>query len=447
MSSGEIGSTGLKISGSPFTINESLGIFDVPGTHSSVERGYYSELAPSRLSEYGPIEIEIPGDVDHYIDLSNSYLQIEGKVVKDDGSNLDNTAANVNVVPGDAFFHSLIKTATFKINGSVVEHSSDYPMRSFIETLLNNSREAKQYQLKAEGWFQDDNLAKDGAEFDNSAATARKNLIRGSNSFEFFGRLHLSIFQQERYLIPGLNCKLELDRSKPSYCLMAATATPGGGGKVKLTKCVLHLRKLKINQTIQLLHNEKLLNGVNAKYPLSRVYTRSYNVNTGLTHTQIKIADNTLRPNLILVSLSSHDGENGSYNRNPFKFGHYDVSHVELQIDGLPFGKRYTPNFVNRMYTRPYVQLLNAMGKDLSSEGSGIGLSEYETGLAIYAFDLTGDLSSEGFHLMRHVSLTIDIGFRVATPENVYLNTYIQKDGMMEIASDFSVRLSGGSIF
>jgi hypothetical protein len=70
---------------------DSLELFKVPATNVTLEDSKWMEYYPisSTLnSDTAPIEFEIKGQGDEYLDLSQSYLQVVCKFTKGDGTNL-----------------------------------------------------------------------------------------------------------------------------------------------------------------------------------------------------------------------------------------------------------------------------------------------------------------------------------------------------------------------
>jgi len=104
-----------------------LELFATPFTQTSVISGDWVEVGPIRDSPNGPIEFEIEGSEDHYLDLQNSLIQVKCKVKKANGDDLEDAAANVNVIPGEYFLHSLFSTMSTSLNGNEVEHEPNYP--------------------------------------------------------------------------------------------------------------------------------------------------------------------------------------------------------------------------------------------------------------------------------------------------------------------------------
>ena len=84
-----------------------LDLLSTPFTQTSVMSGDWEEIGPIRDSLQGPLEFEVEGNDDQYLDLQNSLIQVKAKVRLANGDALDNDVANITVVPGENFLHSL----------------------------------------------------------------------------------------------------------------------------------------------------------------------------------------------------------------------------------------------------------------------------------------------------------------------------------------------------
>jgi len=129
-------------------ITNSLDLFAVPPTQRSVEHGKYVDYHQvSMLAEGSPIEFEIPGAGEEYLDLCNCMLYVRLKVVKPNDNNLAN---DEKVGPVNTFLHSLFSQVEISLNGMPVTTASDtYAYRAYIETLLSYGSDAKKTQLTA----------------------------------------------------------------------------------------------------------------------------------------------------------------------------------------------------------------------------------------------------------------------------------------------------------
>jgi len=116
-----------------------LDLFSVPPTQTSVEYGNWIEYHPlTTVSDGTPIEFEINGTGEDYINLASSMLYVQAKIVKPDGTALD--AAG----PANLFLHSLFSQVDISLNGTQVTASMNtYPYRAMLETLLSYGDDAK----------------------------------------------------------------------------------------------------------------------------------------------------------------------------------------------------------------------------------------------------------------------------------------------------------------
>ena len=90
-----------------------------------------------------------------------------------------------------------------------------------------------------------------------------------------FGRMHLDLFSQNRFLLNGVEIRMRLIRSKDAFCLHgnANQAT----NKVSLKEVSLFVRKIKPNPSVQLV-NTKALQHETDKYLLRRVQLKTFTV-------------------------------------------------------------------------------------------------------------------------------------------------------------------------
>ncbi|EFA12677.1 hypothetical protein TcasGA2_TC010700 [Tribolium castaneum] len=89
----------------------------------------------------------------------------------------------------------------------------------------------------------------------------RYKLTSASKEIDLIGHLNCDIFNQEKFLINGVEMRLKLVRSRDSFALMA----DGVNGKIQITDATLMIRRNKISPTILLAHS-KALDILTAKY-------------------------------------------------------------------------------------------------------------------------------------------------------------------------------------
>ena len=127
-------------------LTSELALFSVPPTQTGVENGTWIEY--HFLTSVGggsPIEFDIGGNGEDYVDRANMMLYVQAKILKQDGTDLD---ANDPVGPVNLFLQSLFSQVDIFLNGTQVTTSTNtYPYRAMLETLLNDGDDAKKSQL------------------------------------------------------------------------------------------------------------------------------------------------------------------------------------------------------------------------------------------------------------------------------------------------------------
>ena len=414
-----------------------LDLFSVPPTQTSIDSGSFVEYRPiSSLADGAPIEFEVVSSGDDYIDFANSYLHVKVKIQRADGTNL---VAADTVGPINNFLHSLFSQVDVSFNGTIITNSTNtYPYRAYLENLLSYGPDTKASQLTAALYYQDESGKMDkrnplaAAEADiNSGLTKRATFTAESKEVDMIGRIHSDIFFQQRYMLNEVNTKIKLTRSKDAFCL---TATGAETFKVKITSAAMHIRKVKISPSIYLAHAKTLENGM-AKYPIRRVICKTFTIPTGyLDVSQEKLFSGQLPTRLVLGCVDNR-AFNGCVDRNPFNFQHYSLREISVYLDGQNHGiKPLTCDFATGQYVSSFMSLFSGTGKENRDEGNGINRSDFANGYALYAFDLSADLSeNESFNLARHGTVRIDMKFGEALPHTVTVVAYAEFENIIEI--------------
>ncbi len=126
-------------------------MFQVPPTNIALEESKWMEYYPisSTLdSDTAPIEFDIQGQGDEYIDLSQTYLQIVCKFTNADGTNLEGLAGKST--PVNNIIHSLFSEIDLTLNGKIVTPGTDtYPYKAYLEKLLSYRPETLDSQMFA----------------------------------------------------------------------------------------------------------------------------------------------------------------------------------------------------------------------------------------------------------------------------------------------------------
>ncbi|XP_035206168.1 uncharacterized protein F54H12.2-like [Stegodyphus dumicola] len=386
---------------SPVCVKSELDLFTIPPTQTAIEKGQFVEYHPlANIRDGGPIEFNISGSGEDYIDLAASYIHVKVKVVKADGSNLTDKEP---VAPVILFLHSLFSQVDVSLNERNISSATNtYPYRAFIETLLNYGEDAKKSLLTCEGFFQDtspnkiDVLAQDA----DAGLKARGELIKNSQSVDLIGQLHFSTEKDADY-------------------------------KVILDHASLFIRKVKVNPGVSLGH-VKALEKSSAKYPIDRVLCKTYSVSKG---SWSFMQDNVflgLMPKRVIITCVENAAMNGQYSMNPFLFAHHHVNFISIYVDGQPVPcKPMDLDFESNHYVRAYHSLFSGFNRD---KGIYLSREEFVKGHVLYAFDLTPDMcDGSHFNLQHQGNLRVEIKFAKALSVTLSVLVYAEFQNVIEI--------------
>ncbi|XP_054290310.1 uncharacterized protein F54H12.2-like [Macrosteles quadrilineatus] len=428
-------------------VKSELDLFTLPATQTSIENGKWVQYKPiSSLTDDSPIEFVVPGHGDEYSDLSNTMLNIKACIVKPDGTKLD-PLVDTSVGPANNWLHSMFSQVDLYVNQKMVSpQNNTYAYRSYIETLLNYDESAKDSHLSCALWYDDKSGEMDDCESKNTGLENRRYFTKSSNVVDMVGHLHVDLFNQEKFLLNGVELRLRLVRSRDSFCLMSKTEKY----KVKIVEANLLIRKNKINPTVLLAHSKTLESGT-AKYPITRVEVKAMTIPSGI---QGKTLDNVFLgqlPKRIIVGLVSNKAFNGDFKSNPFNFQSYKVNFFSLYVDGVqipskPLQPEYSEN--KELSVMAYHTLFSGTGIHFLNMGNSITRSDYSQGNCLMAFDLTPDLSANAtthWNLIRHGSLRIELGFSEALTETINCIVYAEFDNIIEIDKNRNVTVDYGS--
>ena len=422
---------------------EGLEIDRVPQTMSVLEKAQWEEYYPLNAIDNrnagAPVEFEIKGHGEDFLDLAQTYVYIKLKITQTNGTDL---AADTQTTPVNNFLHSMFNEIDLSLNGKIISPSTNtYPYRAYLETLLTYRRDTLKKSIKASNlWIKDEGGKMDTGnphEDDTTAAgynaslRGRHNLIAESKEVELFDRLHLDLFQQKNYLVNGVDVRLRFNRASTPFCLFG-----NADGKIKISSMMLFVRKVRPMPGI-INRANALLNSSTAKYPLRRVEVKSFTIPAG---TRSKITDNVFAgqlPKRVFLGMVSNTAFNGSIDTNPFNFQHFNCTKVEISLNGETQNTRpFEPDFANNSYLRSYLSLYQALGRIGEDWAPDIGQKEYGEGFTLWGYDFTPDQNAqsfEKFHLIKTGNMRIELQFSAALVNTINCIVYGEFDNVLEI--------------
>lgn len=411
-----------------------LDLFSVPPLNTSMERGDQCIYHPiSSLSDSGPIEFNVNASTEEYIDLGRTQLYVKLQVTATDGGNLK---ANAKVAPVNLLLHSLFSQVDVKLRDTLITPSvNTYPYQAYLETLLSYGNDAKESQLSSELWWSDhydfNNADIYNEDHKNHGMKKRSEFISESKTLELMGRLHCDIFLQDRYLLNGVDMHVKLIRSNEMFHLLSAD----GAFNTKILGVSLHVRKVKINPNIALMHSKQLDQGQLAKYPIRRSVVSTFTIPAGnFSFNKENVVSGQL-PRRIVIGFVNNAAFNGDFKLNPYNFEHFDLDYLSLNMGSQSFPSQpLKPDFKNGDYLQAYMTLFQGTGMLHADRGHGIQRAHYCHGYTLYVFDLTADMC-EGSHMdpIKYGSLRMEVHFKTALQNTINVVVYSEYDNLIQI--------------
>ncbi len=408
-------------------VKSELDLFSAPLKQESIESGCWVELKPvASLSNSAIIEFHSSGSSDDYQDPSNMFLQLKARIKKADGSNIPAAAP---VGPVNNWMNALFKEAVMTLNGTHIAHFN-YAYKSDIEIKTSFGEAAKKTHLSSLLWFKDTNDL--DSLTTNTGFVARQAYTVESKVVDMCGKLHLDITNQDKYLPNGVDMDIKLVRSSDAFALMSDGSE---AFKVEIVDASLFVRRVKLFPEVQAAHI-KAFERAPARYAIRRGEVKTYTLTAGgRSFTQENLYNGQL-PKRLIVAMVDNSAFNGEQKENPFNYKHNDLTNLAIYVDGKQIpSKPLRPDFANKQYARAYVNLAQATGKFFQDEDNDITREDFGKGYALFAFDLTPDLSADSDvhgHLTRG-NLRIELGFKNNLTETITLLVYGEFDNTVLI--------------
>jgi hypothetical protein len=228
-----------------------LDLFSLPPTQTVMEAARWDQVQPYSNCRTGTVILDINGDNQCYIDLSQTELFLKCVLMKGGAAVKNLKAAPYTGAgafgPVNNLLHSMFSQMQVKIGGVEVENTNSlYPYRAMYENLLCYGTEAKSTLLTMEGWEKDTAGQHDvivdttaGEVSANKGWLNRRLRYRDYIGFEFKGKLKGDMFNLGRYILPMVNVNVILTRAPLAFCFMGAEDVTGLS--LEITECHLQV--------------------------------------------------------------------------------------------------------------------------------------------------------------------------------------------------------------
>ncbi|GFQ74037.1 uncharacterized protein TNCT_489071 [Trichonephila clavata] len=395
----------------------------------AINHSSFVEIHPvASISDSNTIEFQITGLGDAYFDLTHTFLNVQAKILKSDGSAF---TANDKCGPINYLLNTMFSECHISLNDRQISSESNYAYKAYIQSTLFHSEASQKNFLRA-GLFYKDTVE----EFDDTDLTATgKNLglkkrldhVKEGKIFDMCGILHTDLGTQPRLLISGTTIRVRLLKAKDEFTLLAKS----GNYRLQIENISLFIRKCDVSSSI-LVGHEKALEQSLVQMPFTRIETKTFTLSSGLKSVIIPNAVNGILPSRMILGLVSNSAFNGDFQKNPFNFKNYNLSYISLSENGVQIPmSAYTPSYKNNLFARNYLSLFT----DLAQNNTNVTREEYKNNTCLYVFDLTQDFSASDpfMNVARSGDISVHLKFDEDLLETLTLLVYMEMQSLIEI--------------
>lgn len=309
-------------------------------------------VAPNLNQENSIHTFQIGSDNNPYfIDLQEINCDIDWRVVKEDGTRIDDTDM-VSIV--NSFSHSLFEQIDVFINGQQISDHARYAhFRSFLTNALSISSKVKKNLLKTDFWHDDDwdgNIKITPDSFSSEKGKGetgiinRSKIIEKSRTVNSYFKPHFDLATCSRDLPGNTELKLVFTMASSDFLLLHTTQKRY---KVEVIKFELEVGRYLPPKSIEKIVESKKKSGL--LLPFTRTTVRKREVNIGLHDLILPrlLEGDNLPFSIVIVPLTNY--QLYSAEQNPYCWKQNNISRfsllhngTSLPLDPLKLGADFT---------------------------------------------------------------------------------------------------------
>ena len=388
-----------------------------------------------------PFHFILPADPTRYTNMRNIRFSGELRVWNSTKNAEPKADEDWSVI--NNYQQSLISHVNCKINDQEINDpgSKTYAYRSFIETLLNYTKEYKETILRTSGWVEDEARkgkdkfsSKTGDANYNKACKERRVGIATGGWKEFDILLHHDVITSIRNLPPGYRMEFTITRTSDAFLFVQPEANKDIY-KIELRR--VHLRMERREVADRVLQNYLSQVGSKiARLPLTRNYVRAYPVQKGQTDLSCyNIINTDVFPKKLTASFVYQKNYDGTVYTNPFYFEYIPLRQASLIINSVhePQTPLDTTTTGNKKLSVFHYFCENTGGSQRDSLCGTVDYDKYYGGYHLIPFDLTPN-KDNGAKRQRMSGGTISVNMRTETAltDNIVVILYASYDSTIE---------------
>ena len=398
---------------------------------NQVKGSNWEEVDALNLKTADTLKFMIQGNT-HFIDLSNTLLELRLKIVEGNGDAIADTAncAPVNC-PGLAMFSQL----RVKIGDDILATENNYNTAAMMQTEYSLSDSAKRGYLTSSCYVKDTPGQQDIMTAANAGFTARKAMFAGSREVTVYSKVHSGIFNINKLLVNNVDLTLEFDVDKNAKTIMAPV---GSTFRLVIVKATIKIRRVELAEGKVVEINNKLTK-MPAIYHVPRSIVTTHTIGSGNLTFKLPNFNTGDIPSRIFIALMSSERWSGVYKLNNYKYEHFDLTEVDIKVDGRSkFGRAIKANFANQDYNEIYLNTMQALGQFGGPFSNDLSYNDFGNGHTLIGCELTSSFGEDAQYRdpIKTGNMELQLTFATALNEAVDVIIYRDFENSFEINSD-----------
>ena len=358
--------------------HSSLELFDKISLLEHVQWFNIQQTFPINSLNEASIEFQLETDRNIFLDLQEIALSLKFSVLK--GNRKIEDTDDVYLV--NNFLHSLFSNVEVFLNNEQVHTSNGlYPHKAFLSNELSGTKGRKEAITIGQGYTYEANPNDKTAQvfIDRKTETLR-------DEIEVYGPLAVDLFTCGKLLLPNVNVRIRLIRSRPQFYLFTDSTEEI---QVKITAASLFSRQVAIDEH-KLLEIKSNIRKQPAAYNYIESVPKTYIIPKGQNQFIQENIFNNGPIRSLAIAMQINGSFTGQKKENPFNYRKFGLREVKIVR-----GNQTVIEMKCEDNLRPFVETMKAL--KFTDDGPGINLNHYENHYVL-AFDLTS-MQESNVHL------------------------------------------------
>ena len=379
------------------------------------------------------IEFVLNSNQQELFDCNAFALEMKIKIIKPDGSDVDNTA-NITVI--DGLGHRILSRCTIFLNGVPSESNSYFGLYNSINTYLSMGKGS--LSSIGRNMYYKDIHSKidskiDAATFANHNADEKEIERECKNIIHMMTPLKFNISSADFYLLNGVDMRLRFDLAPAKLIINSYDEVDY---RYEIQSVKLWSQKIVPDAAALLSLNKSLMNQQTIEYIHDRPVIKNFVFPSGQSSLSLDNIFNGIIPQMIHVVFLKHSAVNGAYAVNGSFFSNCDLSSLRMEINGN------THAAMSCSFPNSVANLFHHTLSNLKGDSNLLTLQSFKNGRTIYSWDLRTSDCSDVLNVEK--SGNVRISFQTATPltENYFVFVIGITTGLIEIDGARRVKTS-----